>query len=106
VAVLALQFFLAPLLEPDPPLVAGPSLLEKQVAAYVGYPQVLRQVNQQGVVVVGLRVGKESCIARVTVYTQDEALRQYLVNRLQGKRLHGVKSSDEEQLVKLRFRFR
>jgi hypothetical protein len=105
VAVLAVQFLLAPLPERALPLAARPSLLEKQVAAYVGYhPQVLRQANQQGVVVVGLRVGKESRIARVTVYAQDEALRQCLVNRLQGKRLLGVKPSEAEQLVKLRFR--
>ena len=41
VAVLALQFFFAPFPEPgvtdrDRPLVARPSLLGKQVAAYVG----------------------------------------------------------------------
>ncbi len=110
-AVLALQFFIPSSPEERNPqrdmqLFTGPSPLEKQVAAYVGYPEVLRQANGEGVVVVGLRISKQSRIARVTVYAENEPLRKYLVNHLEGKSLHGVRSKREEQLVKLRFTLR
>jgi hypothetical protein len=111
VTVLVLQFFFASSpgeREPqrDLQLFTGSSPLEKQVAAYVGYPKVLRQANWEGVVVVGLRISKQSRIARVTVYAENEPLRVYLVNQLEGKILHGVRSKREEQLVKLRFTLR
>lgn len=110
-AVLAIQFFTSSPPEghdskrDNPPIVRPPEL-GQQVATYVGYPQMLRRYNREGVVVIGLRTGKANRITHVNVYSEDDQLKQYLVNRLQGKTLRGVQLPSKEQLVRLHFKLR
>ena len=79
--------------------------LEQQLAKYILYPEILKQTQQPGVVVIQFRVNSDSELAQLTVFSQNEELNNTLLRQLTGKKLTGYAGiGDELHTVRLRFR--
>lgn len=78
--------------------------LEKQLANYISYPDVLRPVGRAGVVVIQFRVNTDSELCQLAVFSQNEQINTDLLRQLTGRKLIGY-ASDAAQLHTVRIRF-
>jgi hypothetical protein len=79
--------------------------LERQLANYIAYPDVLRSIKRPGVVVIQFRVNADNELSLLTVFSQNEQINTSLTKRLNGKRLVGY-GSDMTGLYLARLRLR
>ena len=78
--------------------------LEQQLAKYISYPDVLRQTQQPGVVVIQFKVNADSKLSQLEVFSQNEQLNNSLLQQLTGCKLTGYATSGSEvYTVRLRF---
>jgi len=78
--------------------------LEQQLTNYVSYPDVLRDGNRSGVVVVQFKVSQDNRLSHVSVLSQDETLNNSLIKQLTGKKIDVAEAgSPQTHTVRLRF---
>ncbi len=78
--------------------------LEQQLAKYISYPDVLKQTQQPGVVVIQFKINPDSKLAQLEVFSQNEQLNNSLLQQLTGKKLAGY-GSDGNEVYTVRLRF-
>ena len=78
--------------------------VEKQLANYISYPDVLRPTQRAGVVVIQFRVNADNELCQLAVFSQNEEINNSLTKQLTGKKLIGC-GSDAAQLHTVRLRF-
>lgn len=78
--------------------------VEKQLANYISYPDVLRPTQRAGVVVIQFRVNADNELCQLTVFSQNEEINNNLAKQLTGKKLIGY-GSDAAELHTVRLRF-
>lgn len=83
---------------------APKATLEKQLANYISYPDVLRPTGRAGVVVIQFRVNTDSELCQLAVFSQNEQINTGLIKQLTGRKLIGY-SSDAAELHTVRLRF-
>lgn len=79
------------------------SLPEQQLAAYIQYPPMLRKTGAS-VIAVSFSVSNKGIITQVQAHSRIQALDDYLVRCLYGKRLRLSGLKQKIYLVRLRFR--
>lgn len=83
---------------------APKATLERQLANYISYPDVLRPTQRAGVVVIQFRVNTDSELCQLMVFSQNEQINTSLIKQLTGKKLIGY-GSDATELHTVRLRF-
>ena len=76
---------------------------EQQLAKYIHYPDVLRQTNKGGIVMIQFRVNADNELCQVEVFSQNEQLNVGLIRQLTGKKVMVAANPGELYTVRLRF---
>jgi len=86
------------------PKTAPKATLEQQLTRYISYPDVLKQSQQPGVVVIQFQVNSDNRLAGLEVFSQNEQLNNSLLQQLTGRKLAGYGSNPAQvHTVRLRF---
>lgn len=78
--------------------------LEEQLVRYISYPDVLKQTQQAGVVVIQFKINADSKLAQLEVFSQNDQLNNSLLRQLTGRKLAGY-ANDGNELYTVRLRF-
>ena len=104
-AFLSMQLRATPITNPKDATRKAPNVeLAQQLAKYISYPDVLKQTQQAGVVVIQFSVNADTRLAQLKVFSQNERLNNSLLQQLTGRKLVGYGSDPAEvHTVRLRF---
>jgi hypothetical protein len=82
----------------------APAQLSQQVASYISYPQVLREGQREGIVVITFSVSENNRLSRLKVHTFDRDLNDDITRQLVGKKIRLADNNPfETYAVRLRF---
>lgn len=71
---------------------------------YISYPEVLKESNREGVVVIQFEVSEDSRVQKLKVLSENEQLNASLLKQLTGRKLD-VLPTDTNQMQTVRLRF-
>lgn len=78
---------------------APKATMERQLAKFISYPDVLRSTRQSGIVVIQFCVNANNEVCQLEVFSQNEQLNNSLLQQLTGKKLVGYGSDTGERFT-------